>query len=115
MAQASDGRCLFRLFFSGELLDFFHERVDNLSFRHLANNLTPFEYKTDAFAAGDSEIGGARFARTVHFATHDRDVDIQVAVGQHALFHGFGETDEIDVSAATGGTGDKRHAFFSNS
>ena len=64
-------------FFGGEFFDFFHQRVNDLRFGNFANHFAFFEDETDALAAGDAEIGGARFARTVDFATHNRNVDVK--------------------------------------
>ena len=46
MAQASEADACSALFSAANFSTSSMERVDNLSFRHLANNLTPFEYKT---------------------------------------------------------------------
>ena len=39
-----------------KLVDFFHQGVQKLSFRHLADDLTFFENETLSLAAGDAEV-----------------------------------------------------------
>src|SRR5512145_1719750 len=53
----------FGVFLFGKLLNFFDQRVDNLSFGHLADHLALFEDKPDPLAAGHAQVGGSGFAR----------------------------------------------------
>src|SRR5689334_9402497 len=43
-----------RLLLNHELLDLFHQRVDDLDFRDFADHLALFEDQPDAFAAGNA-------------------------------------------------------------
>src|SRR5581483_2524416 len=101
-----------RLLLSHELLDLFHQRIDDLNLGNFADDFTLFEDEADPLAAGDSQLGGARLAGAVHFATHDCDVNVFVRVRRHALFDFLRERDEIDVGASARRARDEGHAVL---
>src|SRR5919108_336802 len=73
-------RDLFGFFFGSEDLNLFHERVHNLRLGDFAYHFPFFEDEADAFAPGNAQIGSASFARPIDLATHNRNMDIEVAV-----------------------------------
>ena len=88
-----------------KLVDLFHQGVQKLSFRHLADDLTFFENEALSLAAGDAEVGLAGFAGTVDDASHDGDPQRD----GHALEAGgdlVGELVDIDLGTPAARAGD---------
>ena len=67
-----------------ELLDGAHERVDELSFLVLADDLAAADQQPAVLAAGDADVGLAGFARAVHRAAENRNRDRLLDVRQPA-------------------------------
>src|SRR5262245_30621111 len=109
---AVDRRCLFCFLLGGSVLDLVHQRVNDLRFADLAYHFPFFKDETDAVAAGDSEIGRTRLSGSVDLATHNRDMDVKVAVGTHPFLDRLCQTDKIHISSPTRRTGDKSHPVF---
>src|SRR5687767_13076809 len=87
-----------------QLLGFFHEYIEELMLVHRAEDLALLEDNAPAFTAGDAEVGILGFARSVHHAAHNRNLD-RLVHGLQALFHGRRQADEVDLRPATGRTG----------
>ena len=92
-----------------KLVDLFHQGVQKLSFRHLADDLTFFENEALSLAAGNAEVGLARFAGAVDNTAHDGNGDVLINVFE-CLFDLIGKADEIDTCSAAGGAGNKLYA-----
>src|SRR5882672_3472920 len=109
---AVDRRYFFCFLLRGQVFDLFHQRVNDLRFGDFSYHFPFFKDETDALAASDSEIGGARLPGPVDLATHNRNVDVKVAVGTHSFLDRLCQTDEIHISSPTRRTGDKSHPVF---
>ena len=92
-----------------KLVNLFHQGVQKLSFRHLADDLTFFENETLSLAAGDAEVSLARFAGAVDNTAHDGNGDVLINVFE-CLFDLIGKADEVDTCSAAGGAGNKLYA-----
>ena len=92
-----------------KLVDLFHQGVQKLSFRHLADDLTFFENEALSLAAGDAEVSLARFAGAIDNTAHDGNGDILINVFE-CLFDLIGKADEVDTCSAAGGAGNKLYA-----
>ena len=94
----------------GDELGPLDERVDHRVLGHDLDDLALHEQVTPMAAGGDAEIGLAGLAGTVHDATHDRDLDGDLAIAQGVLGV-VGHLDDVDLGPPARGTGDEVEAL----
>ncbi len=107
----SKGLCV-RTFFS-EDLDFFYEFLDDVLAGNPAHRHAVLEDHPDISAEGDAELRIVSFARAVHRAAHDREMQRLLDVREPAFDLGDDLDKIIDIQPAACRAGDDRDAAFS--
>src|SRR2546427_1639699 len=92
-----------------ELVDFLAHGLDDILLGHLADDLAALEDEADPTSPGHADVGGARLARTVDLAPHDRDVNLLVE-SLELVLDLLRQLDEVDVGPTAGRARDEREA-----